>query len=289
MPVSSFKEMLTRINTAANAQSRFVVAGSQIWDFVGLVPAAGHDRYGYVAPTIFDSTKVAGMHWSAFYVSGHTSDPAIVYESLPDSGYSVDNLAPLAPSNTVASLLPNKTVSLRWADPVDEDFQYFAIYRSTTAGFDPKSAKPLATLTGVNYNDTDVTPGSRYYYRLSAYDFAGNESQYSPELSVLITSVAERGGGVPTEYALEQNYPNPFNPETTIKYQLPASSRVRLSIYTALGQEIRLLVDYTQPAAYHQIVWDGRDNAGNPLPSGLYFYRLETDKFTAIKKMVLMK
>jgi hypothetical protein len=252
------------------------------------VPAAGHDRYGYVAPTLFDSTKVAGMHWSAFYVSGHTSDPAIVYESVPDSGYSVDNLAPFAPSNLSASIAARK-VSLKWDDPVDEDFQYFAIYRGTTKGFDPKGTKPIATLVGTVYTDSEVAAGNVYYYRLSAFDFSGNESQYSPELRALVTSVNERDGGVPTEYALEQNYPNPFNPETTIKYQLPANGHVRLSIYNALGHEVRQLINRTQQAAYHTVVWDGRDNAGNVVPSGVYFYRLENDKFTAIKKMIMMK
>jgi hypothetical protein len=254
---------------------------------VAWVPAAGYEFYSTVAPTLYDSTAAKGIHWSVFFVAGHAGSQ--LYETAPDSGYSVDNLAPFAPSNFALSILANNTVSLRWADPVDKDFQYFAVYRGTTAGFDPKGTKPIATLIGTNYVDNDVKIGDKYYYTVSAFDFAGNESKHPQPLLANITSVAERGGGVPTEYALEQNYPNPFNPETTIKYQLPASSHVRLSIYTALGQEIRLLVDYTQPPAYHQIVWDGRDNAGNPLPSGVYFYRLETDKFTAIKKMVMMK
>jgi hypothetical protein len=283
----SSKEAMFAQGLKENVGKRFTIAQAGAWDFVAWVPAAGYEFYSLVAPTLYDSTAANGIRWSVFFVAAHAKSQN--YESAPDSGYSIDNLAPFAPSDVVASLLPNKTVSLRWADPVDEDFQYFAIYRGTTAGFDPKGTKPLATLTGVNYNDTDVTPGSQYYYRISAYDFAGNESKYSPELNVLVTSVAERGGGTPTEYALAQNYPNPFNPETTIKYQLPASSHVRLSIYTALGQEVRRLVDYSQPAAYHQVVWDGRDNAGNPMPSGVYFYRLETEKFTAIKKMVMMK
>jgi hypothetical protein len=93
----------------------------------------------------------------------------------------------------------------------------------------------------------------------------------------------------PEKFSLALNYPNPFNPETWIKYQLPTSAHVRLSIYNALGQEVRRLVDYSQPAAYHQVVWDGRDDAGNLLPTGVYFYRLEAEKFTAIKKMVMMK
>jgi hypothetical protein len=270
-----------------NVGKRFTIAQAGSWDFVAWVPATGFEFYSVVAPTLYDSTATDGIRWSFFFVTAHAGSQ--IYESAPDSGYSVDNLAPFAPSNVVASLLPNRTISLGWDVSVDEDFQYFAIYRSTTAGFDPKGAKPLATLTGINYNDTEVTPGSQYYYRISAYDFAGNESKYSPELNVLVTSVAERGDGTPTKYALEQNYPNPFNPETAIRFQLPASSHVRLSIYTALAQEIRVLVDDMQSAAYHVVVWDGRDNAGNPLPSGVYFYRLETEKFTAIKKMVMMK
>ncbi len=284
--VASKEVMLTQVSQE-KVGARFVIAQAGTWDFVAWVPASGYEFYNSVVPTLYDTTAATGIHWSVFFVAGHASGQ--IYESAPDSGYSVDNLAPFAPSNVVASLLPNKTVGLQWADPVDEDFQYFAIYRSTTAGFDPKGTQPLATLTGVNYNDTAVTPASQYYYRISAYDFAGNESNYSPELNVFVTSVAERGGGVPTEFALAQNYPNPFNPETRIEYQLPASSHVRLSIYTALGQEVRRLVDYVQPAAYHFVMWDGRDNAGNPLPSGVYFYRLVTEKFTSIKKMVMMK
>jgi hypothetical protein len=270
-----------------NLGKRYEIAQAGSWDFVAWLPAAGYEFYSFVAPTLFDSTAASGIHWSVFFVAAHSR--AQIYESAPDSGYSVDNLDPATPSNIVASLLPDKTVNLRWADPVDGDFQYFAIYRSTTAGFDPKGMQPYATLTGTNYVDKNVAIGNNYYYRFSTFDFSGNESEYSPEINAFITKVDERGGGVPTEYALEQNYPNPFNPETVIKYELPASGHVRLSVYNSLGQEVRRLVDYDQPAAYHQVVWDGRDNAGNPLPSGMYFYRLETNKFSAIKKMVMMK
>jgi hypothetical protein len=269
-----------------NVGKRFNVAQSGWWDFVGIVPAVQNSVYSTVVPTLFDSTS-AGIVWSYFFVAGHRRSGQTL-ETAPDSGYSVDNLAPFAPSNFALSVLNNK-VGLRWADPVDEDFQYFAVYRGTTANFDPKGTKPLATIVGTNFTDTDVKIGDKYYYTVSAFDFAGNESKYPQALLANITSVEEKGGGVPTAYALEQNYPNPFNPETTIKYQLPGASHVRLSVYTALGQEIRLLVDYSQPAAYHQVVWDGRDNAGNLMPSGVYFYRLVTDKYTAMKKMVMMK
>jgi len=284
-PVAS-KETMLALASAQNVGKRYRIAQAGTWDFVAWIPSAGYEFYSMVAPTLYDSTS-KGIRWSVFFAAGHARGQ--LYETAPDSGYSVDNLKPAPPSNVVASILADNKVSLKWADPVDADFQYFAIYRSITAGFDPKGTQPLKTLTDVTYKDNDVVIGGKYYYRISTFDFAGNESAYSPEISAIITKVNERGGGVPTAYALSQNYPNPFNPETTIKYELPASGHVRLSIYTALGQEVRRVVDYTQPAAYHQVVWDGCDNAGNPMPSGLYFYRLETEKFTAVKKMVMMR
>jgi hypothetical protein len=280
------KEELFAQATPANVGKRFNVAQSGWWDFVGIVPASQIDVYSVVAPTLFDSTS-AGVVWSYFYVAGHRRSGQSV-ETAPDSGYSVDNLAPEAPANVVASAT-GTTVNLSWDDPLDVDFKYFAVYRSTTSGFDPKAVAPVASLTGTAYADENLVIGTRYYYRISTFDFSGNQSAFSPEFSALVTSVENGGSAIPTEFALQQNYPNPFNPETRIEYQLPAPGNVRLSIYTVLGQEVRRLVDRSLPAAYHTVVWDGRDNAGNPMPSGIYFYRIESGSFTAMKKMLMMK
>jgi len=92
-----------------------------------------------------------------------------------------------------------------------------------------------------------------------------------------------------SDYVLEQNYPNPFNPETTIRYSLPATSDVRLNIYNMLGQEVKTLVRQQQASGSHQIKWDGTDNLGKLLASGLYFYRLDTDGNVNIKKMMLIR
>ncbi|MDZ7306926.1 MAG: ammonia-forming cytochrome c nitrite reductase subunit c552, partial [candidate division KSB1 bacterium] len=281
--VGSRQEMLAAASTAKPG-SRFTVNQFGTWDFVAWLPATGYEMYSVVAPTLYDSTA-AGMHWSVFFVSGQARN--VVYETAPDSGYSVDNLAPFAPGNVTASVVDRK-VSLSWDDPVDADFQYFAIYRSTIPGFDPKGTTPIKTLTGTTYLDSEVTAGQNYYYRLSAFDFSGNESAFSAELPVSITGVDDHSG-VPTVFALQQNYPNPFNPETSIQYHLPTPGHVRLVIYSSLGQQVRRLVDRFQPAAYHVVVWDGRDDAGNLLPSGVYFYRITAGNFTAMKKMVMMK
>jgi len=96
---------------------------------------------------------------------------------------------------------------------------------------------------------------------------------------------------VPKEYRLEQAYPNPFNPATTIKYQLPADSKISLKVYDLLGRVVSVLVDEVQTASYRSVEW----NAGS-MSSGLYFYRLQatstsdpTKSFTRVKKMLLLK
>jgi len=83
---------------------------------------------------------------------------------------------------------------------------------------------------------------------------------------------------------LEQNYPNPFNPSTTIRYQLPVASEVKLEVYDVLGKKIATLVNERQSAGSYQVVWNA-----SGLSSGTYFYRLQAGTFTQTKKMILVK
>jgi len=97
-------------------------------------------------------------------------------------------------------------------------------------------------------------------------------------------------GSIPTEFALDQNYPNPFNPTTTISFSLPTSSPVTFEIYNLLGVKIRtLMAGQTQSAGVHMITWDGKDDAGMTMPSGVYLYRVHAGSFLASKKMTLLK
>ncbi len=93
----------------------------------------------------------------------------------------------------------------------------------------------------------------------------------------------------PESFKLVQNYPNPFNPSTKILYQLPVQSRITLSIVNLLGQTVRTLIDdQIIPAGRHTVTWDGTDDFGNFSATGVYFYRLRTDNFRDIKKMLLI-
>jgi hypothetical protein len=99
----------------------------------------------------------------------------------------------------------------------------------------------------------------------------------------------EEGTIRPEDYALYQNYPNPFNPETTIRYQIPEDGHVRMEIYNAVGVKVRTLVDKVKTSGFYEVVWDTKDDRGQPLSTGIYFYRIECNAFRKIGKMIYMK
>ncbi|HEX9974794.1 MAG TPA: FlgD immunoglobulin-like domain containing protein, partial [bacterium] len=94
---------------------------------------------------------------------------------------------------------------------------------------------------------------------------------------------------IPEKYALAQNYPNPFNPETEIRYQLPENCQVSLLVHNLLGQQIRTLVDKQQPAGFHSIRWDGKDDQGQAVTSGVYLYLMIAKQFRRVEKMLLLR
>lgn len=107
-------------------------------------------------------------------------------------------------------------------------------------------------------------------------------------VSVSLSGVSG-AGNLPTEFGLDQNYPNPFNPSTNMAFSLPEPSRVNLSVFNVLGQHVRTVVDEDMPAGYHTVVWDGANESGSTVASGLYFYRLEAGSFVETKKAMVLK
>lgn len=118
-----------------------------------------------------------------------------------------------------------------------------------------------------------------YSYRAYRFDFQ-------------LTSV-ENTPALPARYSLAQNYPNPFNPSTTISFELPATSRVTLTVFDMLGREVARLVDGEFPAGKQSVRWNGENATGTKVASGVYFYRLHavsgSGEFSSIKRMILLK
>jgi FlgD Ig-like domain len=124
----------------------------------------------------------------------------------------------------------------------------------------------------------------------TATDPMGNTSEFSPCIAAngVATSVAD--GGAPRLPALRQNRPNPFNPATMISYDVPAGgATMTLRIYDVSGRLVRTLVDGRRLAGTHNAVWDGRNDAGAPVSSGIYFYQMIAGSFVEARRMVLLK
>jgi hypothetical protein len=94
---------------------------------------------------------------------------------------------------------------------------------------------------------------------------------------------------IPENFQLYDNYPNPFNPTTNLSYDLPHTTNVKLEILNILGQKVTCLVDQPQDAGHYKIEWNGTDENGVGVASGIYFYKLTTDSYVSSKKMMLVK
>ncbi|UCE17301.1 MAG: VCBS repeat-containing protein [Gemmatimonadota bacterium] len=111
----------------------------------------------------------------------------------------------------------------------------------------------------------------------------------SPADFTRFMALVKAESALPTQYSLTQNYPNPFNPETTIQFAIPISSHVSLAIFNMTGERVKGLIEGERAPGYHSIRWDGTDDYGNTVSSGVYFYRLRAQGFNQSKKMLLVK
>lgn len=172
--------------------------------------------------------------------------------------------------------------------------------------FGPGSRVLVATLTITIEDSTTICIDSCHWpptgqllfsnYTLDATTFVPRHNMPSPGG---ICFPAGPGTGVreihgsddsrPSEFALSQNYPNPFNPDTYIEFDLSGAAHVKIDVFNIVGQRVRTLVDEEMEAGRYVADWDGKDEQGNSVSSGIYFYRMQAADFSDMKKMLLVK
>jgi hypothetical protein len=118
---------------------------------------------------------------------------------------------------------------------------------------------------------------------------AWNETYFMRAKLQTVTSAVEIDSRIPKEFLLEQNYPNPFNPTTTIIYSLPEGRDVHIAVYDVAGRKITELVNNYQTAGSYEVTWNGKDDAGNSVASGVYFSTIKAGNVVQTRKMMLMK
>ncbi|UCE04734.1 MAG: T9SS type A sorting domain-containing protein, partial [bacterium] len=150
------------------------------------------------------------------------------------------------------------------------------------------SGNPVCAI--IAHRNREHEPGVEFTERDEFWvEASGNTNSISVLDKGIAIGVASDKKELPLTFALSQNYPNPFNPETMIKYQLPKSCDVKLIVYNLMGQKVATLFEGNQKPGFHSIIWNGLDDQGKPVSSGLYLYRLDAESFSKTYKMMLVR
>ena len=176
--------------------------------------------------------------------------------------------------------LEGDAVLLTWEAGASSSFEGFNVYRSAAGAesFERLNAALIPPAKAGSYRDDTALPGHAYQYWVEAVSKEGEWS--SQTISIAIP---------PKPTTLYQNYPNPFNPTTSIGFYLAARASVTLAIYDVRGARVRLLTADARPEGRHVVQWDGKNDAGVRVGSGVYYYRLEAGKETFTKKLVVVR
>ena len=166
-------------------------------------------------------------------------------------------------------------VNLSWATATETNNMGFELFRNNQKITFVQGNGTTTERKSYSFVDENLSLG-KYNYQLFQVDYDGTKT--------LVAKSEVEVNPTPTEFSLSQNYPNPFNPSTTIKFAIPTTSNVKLTIYNAIGKEIATLVNGSMEAGNHSVNWNASDNS-----SGMYFFKLEAGNFTATKKMMLIK
>ena len=216
--------------------------------------------------------------------------------TLDKTVYAKNNLPPRAPiivSPTEGESIEGP-VTFVWTrshdfDPGD-DVSYRVVLSQDVSFLSTDSSEVLLDTAYAWSEELDVD--TVYYFKVLAIDSRGAVSELGQTQSFSIkspTAVEDESDDLPVSYNLSQNYPNPFNPSTSIEFDLPRRSNVKISVYNLLGQEVSQLVDQEFSAGNHRIYWDGSTDSGQRASTGVYFYRIEAEGYVETKKMLLLK
>ncbi len=255
------------------------------WTEVAQVPPLQLASYACNAPTYGDWTA-GNSPLTEFMVVAEAG--AFLLPSGVITGYSVDNISPGAPQGLQAQT-DHFDVLLAWSPSGvnDEDLHHYNLYRSHDPDFTPGPSTLLTDVALTSYAEERV-PQGYWYFRVTAVDIHGNEGAPS-NLAGMLSLVAVDGATLPTILAARSASPNPFNPSTTIRCELPSDGPVRLAVHDVRGHQVRLLLHESRVKGTFTAIWDGRDDMGRQLASGVYFARLTAGGAESVLKLVLAK
>jgi hypothetical protein len=215
--------------------------------------------------------------------------------------YSWDSDSPLPVTlSTFSAIYENNSLLLQWTTQSESNNSHWNVYRSESGNFGQANQINGSTIEGYgttsepsyySYQDVDTPlPDTSYWYWLESVDYSGETSLHGPVSVTTPQPDNPEPPATPVQYGLKQNYPNPFNPSTEIRFNLAQSQNVELTIFDVKGKKVKTLhkgfVDADSEASF---VWNGTNENGKNVSSGIYFYKLVTSEKTETKKMLLVK
>jgi hypothetical protein len=261
-------------------------------------PDANEISPDYVAGSITVSSGSASAIWITD-AAGRAGEQVTV-EVFAENGHPVDHLTlPLALTSSDVSIVRAEFGGTRAelgtpSFSVTDD-QHFTLNVDWTGA-------PLAAGSGVMARlvlqlGAQAQPQLAYVDTAGEYGFRLSGGSQAVEVPAFTRGTVRLDVGsavgddltLPLAFGLDPNYPNPFNPSTNISYTLSAAGQVRLEVYNTLGRHVITLVEGYQPSGTYTVTWDGRNESGSGVPSGVYLYRLQAGAETALRKMTLMK
>jgi hypothetical protein len=267
-----------------------VTSQGYAWEWLENVTAAQESSYTATVPSLYDRTP-SDPAWQTFMVTAHTRDPVVFYDSPVDSGYSLDNIAPAPPESLACEYVraPETGLQLTWNPSPESDFSHYNVYAIFPTAMSPEVANYIliGTPTGPSFFYGSFNPDYGYSFGVEAEDVHGNKSGWMVCDADEVTGTGD--AGIPEAVYLSQNVPNPFNPATRIRFGVRETSAVTLAIYDVAGRLVRILVHKSLGPGHYVEDWDGRDDHGRAVASGVYFYRLDAGARSVSRRMVLLR
>lgn len=179
-----------------------------------------------------------------------------------------------------ANKLFSQGISISWNANTEPDLEGYCVYYGQSSHF---FTYRIDVGSDISYTISSLPDTGLFYFAVTAYDFSGNESIYSEKVALHITKTA----GKNRYFTLGSSYPNPFNPNTNIPYFLPERLYIKLAIYDILGREVKCIEDGEKDAGGYEAFWDGKNEYGIRVASGIYFCRLWVGNYSQTQKLIM--
>ena len=276
-----------RINQKSYADASFETRNGLVFHYT-IVNESGSDLSGLYAGLFFDWDIVDPLVNSAHY----NADYQMVYaQNLPENS---THLAGTMLLNL--GLGANIDAMHDWSDDI-YSYSDETKWSHMTGGVNDESAFNVNVSTYTGIGPVDIAAGDSISFGIAAIaassiyelEYVASEIRNFWDTHFPEELGNENEATLPGVFALHQGYPNPFNPVTSIRYDIPEAANVQVSVYSLLGQKVKTLVNGAHQPGFYAVQWNGTNDQGNPVASGMYICRIHADQFNAVKKLILMK